>query len=103
MMIARWNIDARFGHKQAAIDLMHRWWREIAPQIGWTSDRARIVTGSVGAPESTIEVEVEIADLAELNDAWSRLAEASGQTAWADALEPHIIPGTARWTVYRRV
>lgn len=103
MMIARWQIQARFGHKQAAIDLMRRWWREIAPQIGWSPDQARILTAAVGAAEAAIEVEVAVADLAALNDAWARLARAQGREAWAEALEPHIVSGTPRWTVHRVV
>jgi len=101
MMIARWHIDARFGHKQAVIDLMRQWWREIAPQIGWTVDQVRILTGALGAKESAIEVEVILTDLAALNAAWARLAEASGQAEWAEALEPHIVSGTPAWTVHR--
>lgn len=103
MMIARWSIDARFGHKQEAIGLMHRWWREIAPEIGWQSDQARILTGSLGAAESRIEVEVHVADLAAIDAAWSRLAGLDRQGEWAAELAPHIVPGTARWVVMREV
>jgi len=103
MIIARWTIDARFGHKQAALELMSRWWRDIAPQIGWSADQARILTGSLGAPESTIQVEVALADLGALHRGWTGLGRASGQEAWAEALEPHIVSGTARWEVYRVV
>ena len=49
----------------------------FAPQAGWSADKARILTGSVGAQEA--EIEVEISDLAELNEAWSRLPQANGQ------------------------
>ncbi len=101
MMIARWQVQARFGHKQAAIDLMRRWWREIAPQIGWRPEQVRILTGAVGERESAIDVEVEVADLAALGAAWARLAAADGQDAWAAELEPHIVSGTPRWTVHR--
>lgn len=101
MMIARWQIEVRFGHKQAALELMRQWWREIAPQVGWGKDQARILSGSLGARESTIEVEIAIADLAELDTAWAKLAEAKGQADWSAALEPHVVSGTPRWLVYR--
>lgn len=29
MIIARWHIDARFGHKQAVIDSLKTWSRDI--------------------------------------------------------------------------
>lgn len=101
MMIARWGVHARFGHKQAALALMHRWWREIAPQIGWSADQCRILNGAVGVPEAAIEIEVEIADLAALNEAWARLADTEGQEAWAAELAPHIVSGTPAWTIHR--
>ena len=48
-MIARWHIDARFGHKQTVIDSMKTWSQDIASQIGWTKDKLRIASGSIGA------------------------------------------------------
>lgn len=101
MMIARWQVQARFGHKQDAVALMRRWWLEIAPQIGWAQDQVRILTGALGERESAIDVEVQVTDLAALNDAWNRLASAEGQERWAAELEPHIVSGTPRWTVHR--
>ena len=52
MIIARWHIDACFGHKQDVIDALKTWCRDIAIQIGWTADKVRIATGSIGALES---------------------------------------------------
>lgn len=49
MMIARWHIDARFGHKQTVIDSLKTWSQDIASQIGWTKDKLRIASGSIGA------------------------------------------------------
>lgn len=103
MMIARWTVDARFGCKQAALTLMQRWWKDIAPQIGWSQAQARILSASLGAPESTIQVEVEIADLVALDDAWTRLAKVPDQETWAAELQPLIVSGTTSWSVYRRI
>ena len=63
MMIARWSIDARFGHKQAVIDSLSTWRRDIGSEVGWTDDKVRIATGSIGVPESTIELEVQVSGL----------------------------------------
>jgi hypothetical protein len=101
MMIARWRIDARFGHKQQALDLLKKWAREIAPQIGWTGGKIRLTTGSIGALESTIESEVLVKDLAELNAAWDKLAGIPAHTSWGRELEPFIVSGTSRWEVLR--
>ncbi len=74
MMVARWCIEARFGHKQTVIVSLKKWNREIGSLIGWTEYQLRIVTGSIGALESRIELEVLIEDLAELSASWANSA-----------------------------
>lgn len=101
MMIARWNIDAKFGHKQHVIDLMQRWLREIAPQIGLTADKTRLLTGSIGALEATIQTEHQIQDLGELNRAWDKLATIPEHQQWGKDLEPFVVSGTSRWEIFR--
>jgi len=93
-MIARWKIEARFGHKQTALDLLKRWRDEIGAQVGWNADNYRITTGSIGALESTIETEVAISSLAELNDAFEKLGSIEAHAAWSKELEPYVVSGT---------
>ena len=101
MMIARWNIDAKFGQKQAVIDLMKRWMTEIAPEVGFTPDKVRLVTGSIGALESTIQAEHFIDDLSELNQRWEKLSKIEAHKQWSKELEPFVVSGTNRWEIYR--
>lgn len=101
MMIARWSIDARFGYKQDVIDLLHRWLREIAPQVGFAPDKTRLLTGSVGTLEATVQAEHVIADLAELDRAWDKLAQLDAHKQWGKDLEPYVVSGTSRWEIYR--
>ena len=101
MMIARWSINAKFGYKQAVIDLLQRWMSEIAPQVGFTPDRARLLTGSIGALESTLQTEHLIENLAELDQAWEKLANNDAHKEWGRDLEPYIVSGTSRWEIYR--
>ena len=103
MIIARWHIDARFGYKQRVIESLKSWSRDIASQIGWTADRVRVVTGSVGALESTIEFEVRLEDLAELNTSWNKLGSIADHKEWSKEIEPYIVSGTPRWEVLRVV
>lgn len=103
MMIARWNIEARFGDKPAVIESMKRWQAEIGTQIGWTEDNTRLLTGSIGDHESLIQSEIRVADLAELNCAWDKLATMDAHKQWSKDLEPHIVSGTSRWEVLREV
>lgn len=101
MMIARWSIDAKFGYKQNVIDLMQRWMREIAPQVGLDTDKMRLLTGSVGALEATIQAEHLIDDLTELDQVWEKLATIDAHKQWSKDLEPHVVSGTSRWEIYR--
>ena len=103
MMIARWHFEARFGHKQTAIDLLKRWGQEIGSQIGWTDDKVRIVTGSIGALESTIEMEITIADLTELNNSFEKLGAIEAHKAWSKEIEPYVVSGTPHWQIFRVV
>ena len=103
MMVARWSIDAKFGDKQSVIDAMQRWLREIGPQAGVDASRTRLLTGSVGALESTIQTEHVVEDLAELQRLWDKLATIPAHKEWSKTLEPHVVSGTNRWEIYRLV
>lgn len=99
MLIARWQIDARFGHKQAVIESIVKWSREIAPQVGLT--KGQMLSGSIGALEATVEHNWEVADLAELERVWAKLAAIEAHKQWSKDLEPNVVSGTARWSIYR--
>ena len=101
MMVARWSIDAKFGDKQAVIDMMQRWLRDIGPKAGVKADRTRLLTGSVGALEATVQSEHVVEDLAELNRTWDKLAALAEHAKWSKELEPHVVSGTSRWEIYR--
>jgi hypothetical protein len=101
MLIARWQIDARFGRKQRVIDAIVRWTREIAPLVGLTE--GRMLSGSVGALEATVEHNWQVADLAELERAWAQLPGIDAHRQWSLDLEPDVVSGTARWTIWRVV
>jgi hypothetical protein len=101
MMVARWSIDAKFGYKQEVVDRMQRWLREIGPKAGVTPDRTRLLTGSVGALEATVQSEHVVENLAELDQVWDRLAALPEHKQWSKELEPHVVSGTSRWEIYR--
>lgn len=101
MIVARWSIDARFGHKQEVIDSLKNWLAEIGNQIGWNADNTRLLTGSVGARESTVQSEVVLKDLSELNACWEKLGTLEAHKRWSKDLEPLVVSGTPRWEIYR--
>ena len=55
MFSARWQIDAKFGHKQTVLELLKKWEREIGSQVGIADLKFQIMTGSIGAREATVE------------------------------------------------
>jgi hypothetical protein len=101
MMVARWSISARFGYKQNVIDMLQRWLREIGPQVGFSADKSRLLTGSIGALEATVQTEHLVKDLNELNQAWEKLATIAAHKQWSKDLEPHVVSGTSRWEIFR--
>ena len=103
MLIARWQIDARFGHKQTVIDMIAAWAHDIAPKIGWTAEKGRLLTGSIGAREATVVHEWTVADLAELEKSWAALGKIDAHKTWGKDLEPYVVSGSARWEIFRVV
>jgi len=101
MMVARWSIDARFGYKAQVVDALQRWMKEIGSQIGWKAENVRILGGSVGTREATVQAEILLRDLAELNAAWDKLATLDAHKQWSQDLEPFVVSGSPRWEVLR--
>ena len=101
MLIARWSINARFGHKQVVIDAMHRWLADIGPKAGVEPQRTRLLTGSIGALEATVQTEHEVDSLAQLESVWAELPKIPEHLQWSKDLEPFVVSGTSRWEILR--
>ena len=101
MIIARWQIDARFGHKQKVIDMLRTWERDIAPKAGLDTTRGQLLTGSIGAREATVEADWTLDGLAQLERVWAELASLDEHKTWSVELEPYVVSGSARWEVFR--
>ena len=100
MIVARWSIDAKFGHKPVVIDSLSKWQSSIGSKIGWEG-KCRILTGSIGVLESTVISEVTLENLAELSESWDKLAALDDHQQWSVELEPHIVSGSMKWEIYR--
>ena len=103
MFIARWHVEARFGHKQKVLELLEQWDEEIGSQVGWTRDKFRIVTGSIGAKEAEIQTEVEAESLAALEQAFANLGANERHAEWGREVEPYIVSGSTYWEIFRVV
>jgi hypothetical protein len=103
MFSARWQIDAKFGHKQTALELMRKWEREIGSQAGIADLGFQIMTGSIGAREATIETHHQVESLAQLEAFFAKIAKIDAHAKWGKELEPYVVSGTSLWNVYRVV
>ena len=101
MIVARWQFKARFGMKQQAIERTKQWWSTIGSEIGQTD--YTILTGSVGAEEAIVTVDVRVKDMAELNDQWNKLGKRDDHVKFASELEPLIVSGSTKWELFRIV
>lgn len=55
---------------------------------------------SIGAPESTLELEVSFGSLAELEGFWSAIPPQEHR-AWGERMQQHIVHGSPQWQVHR--
>jgi hypothetical protein len=103
MFVARWQIDARFGHKQAVIDLLRRWDSEIGSKAGTDKMDFKILTGSIGAREATVEGNHTIETLAQLEAFFETINKNDAHKQWGKELEPNVVSGSSAWNIYRLV
>jgi hypothetical protein len=103
MLIARWQIDARFGHKQTVIDLLRKWDREIGTQAGTDRMDFKILTGSIGAREATVEANHTVESLAQLESFFESIGKIDAHRQWSKDLEPYVVSGSALWNIFRVV
>ncbi|MBD3679270.1 MAG: hypothetical protein HUJ27_12845 [Rhodobacteraceae bacterium] len=103
MMIARWHVMAKFGHKQEVIDLLKEWNSTIGAQTDVDMSKARVLSGSVGSKEAMIVSELEIADLAELGSFFDKIAAVQPHKDWGRKLSDLVVSGSSYWDVYRVV
>ncbi|RWM25330.1 hypothetical protein [Mesorhizobium sp.] len=103
MFSARWQIDAKFGHKQTVLEMMRRWEREIGSQAGIADLGFQIMTGSIGAREATVESHHQVQSLAQLEEFFAKIAKIDAHAKWGKELEPYVVSGTSLWQIFRIV
>ena len=101
MFVARWQIDARFGHKQTVIDLLRKWEREVGTKAGTDKMAIKILTGSIGAREATVEANHAVESMAQLEQFFTAIGNNDAHRQWGRDLEPHVVSGSAFWSIYR--
>lgn len=85
-----------------AVALLQEWVQDIGSRAGLGPGNVAIASGSVGAPESRLELEVTFASLAELEEFWAAIPP-DAHRAWAQRLQDVIVHGSPQWQIYRTV
>jgi hypothetical protein len=101
MLVARWQIDAKFGQKQTVIEMFRRWERDIGSKAGTDQMDFKILSGSIGAREATVEVNHTVESLAQLERFFEAIGKSDAHKQWGKDLEPHVVSGSSVWSVYR--
>jgi len=103
MLIARWQIDARFGQKQTVIDMFRRWERDIGSKTGMDKMEIKILSDSIGAREATVEVDHTVENLAQLERFFEAIGKSDAHKQFGKDLEPYVVSGSSVWSIYRVV
>ncbi len=103
MFVARWQIDAKFGHKQEVLELTRRWETEIGRPAGTGKMEFQLLSGSIGAREATIEINHKVETLADLEAFFAAIGGNRAHAAWGKELEPLVVSGSSYWTIFRAV
>lgn len=95
-VVARWSVDARFGRKGDALELLKEWASAVAPPA---AAPPRLRAAALGAPESRLELELEFTSLADLERFFAELPFAAHKE-WGGRFAEVVIDGTPRWEVF---
>lgn len=101
MFVARWHITAKFGHKDECLKLLQKWEIDVAHRIGWRPGSIRVVAGGIGVPDSSIELEVKIDGLDDLQAAFRDMATVPYHAEYQKQLADVIVSGSDSWTVHK--
>ncbi|GBF91479.1 hypothetical protein Rsub_04219 [Raphidocelis subcapitata] len=97
---ARWLLDARYGCKTETTALLVEWVQTVGAAAGIPS--ARVSAGSLGAPESRLELEIEFDSMADWEGFLSRIPAAQHR-AWSQRVQSMVVDGSPKWEVFRIV
>ncbi|WP_258120675.1 hypothetical protein [Mesorhizobium onobrychidis] len=103
MFSARWQIDAKFGHKQTVLDLLKKmgardrlagWHRRAGVPDHDRLDRRTGSDGRVTSPSQS---------LAQLEEFCAKIGKIDAHAEWGKEMEPYVVSGTSLWNIYRIV
>ncbi|MEO8214621.1 MAG: hypothetical protein ABI560_15570 [Myxococcales bacterium] len=96
-IIARFCFDVPFGRKSDLMKQMQKW-EPMSQELGFP--KPQVLIGSIGAPESRVEINYTFSSLAALEAVWANLNDPRMGEYQKD-LAPFVLPGSHRWEVFR--
>ena len=96
-IIARFCFDVPFGRKSELMRHMQKW-EPMSQELGFTTPQ--VLIGSIGAPESRVELNHTFPSLAALEAVWAKLNDPR-MAEYQKELAPFVVPGSHRWEVFR--
>jgi hypothetical protein len=96
-IVARFCFDVPFGRKGDLIRLMKKW-ESLSEDLGFPKPLCLI--GSIGAPESRVELNHTFPSLTALEAVWSKLNDPRIVDYQKD-MAPLVVPASHRWEVFR--
>lgn len=96
-IIARFCFDVPFGRKSELMKHMQKW-EPMSQELGFP--KPQVLIGSIGAPESRVEVNHTFPSLAALETVWAKLNDPR-MAEYQKDLAPFVVPGSHRWEVFR--
>ncbi|MDA5094695.1 hypothetical protein O2N63_11430 [Aliiroseovarius sp. KMU-50] len=101
MFVARWQVKSKFGHQSDVLDLMKQWDEEVAEQSGFVMKHARYLTGHIGMEEAVLQTEMEIENLAELDEFFELISKVEIHAEWGKKMSDYVVSGSSKWEVLR--
>jgi hypothetical protein len=96
-IIARFAFDVPFGKKAELFKLTKKW-ESMEKEFGFP--KPEILVGSIGAPESRVEMNHRFPSLTALEAVWAKLNNPKMEEYQRD-MAPFVVPGSHRWEVLR--
>jgi hypothetical protein len=101
MFVASWSFDIQYGTREEAIRLL----KELRGNVeskGWRAKGSRLLSGSIGAPESRMVIEHEFESLADLEASWDALhGRAEDFKRIVTQMKNIVVSASPRWEIYR--
>jgi hypothetical protein len=96
-IIARFSFDVPFG-KKAEFLKVSRKWEPMEKELGFPP--GEVLVGSIGIPESRVEINYRFPNLAALEAVWAKLGDPRMPEYQRD-MTAFVVPGSHRWEILR--